>query len=207
MSLKTKGCLLPSIFELTATVGMARGMSGSANAASYFLDDHVAPSGDIAQPSDSGGPVESTVPPTAAAYAALLAAHPNAPSSGPVGYLSRQRARAPYVVDQDQSSSHKAPNYLVTNTTTYDFNDDLKIKNIVGYARASAIDTPDVDGSPYPVIAFKNQTGNPVVNAVHTSQASVELQLLGKTLDHKSNYIIYSYHGYERDIDQQIVTT
>jgi iron complex outermembrane recepter protein len=135
------------------------------------------------------------------AWNAFLAAHPNAPPGGIVAWQAQQSALGPWVTDTDYPSLHSATSNYVANTTTYDFNSDTRIKNIMGFANSATHDLTDLDGSPYPIEEEYNINGTNSGPVMDVQQVSDELQLLGKTLNNKLDYIIGVYYALETDRD------
>ena len=84
------------------------------------------------------------------------------------------------------------------NKTTYTVNDDLSIKNIVGYNQVISRDRLDADGSPFQILTT-GATGGPNEEGVlySTEQYSEELQLAGTALAKRLNYLVGGY--YDRD--------
>lgn len=66
-----------------------------------------------------------------------------------------------YDIFNNQTGEHRAKQYTVTNTTTFELSDAATLKNIFGYNRSRSRDRTDVDGSPFePLnIGFAGGTG------------------------------------------------
>jgi iron complex outermembrane receptor protein len=137
-----------------------------------------------------------------AAYLAThpkIAANPILAAQGIDGYIGIQRALGPYRTEQDNPSTHRSHNFYVANTTTYDLNSDLQIKNIFGAASSSSHDSTDLDGSPFGVIMVRNNLGQPSKSLQETDQISDEIQILGKALAERLDYTVGAYYSNERD--------
>jgi iron complex outermembrane receptor protein len=105
-----------------------------------------------------------------------------------------QRSRGQYVVDQNTLFTHLAEDDRAINKTTYNVTDDILIKNIFGYSYQSNSINYDTDYSPYPFIQQYAPsdllTGNPLTTETSkTKQYSDELQLQGKGLGDRLNYL------------------
>lgn len=100
-----------------------------------------------------------------------------------------------YDIFNNQTGKHRARQHLVTNTTTYEFDGGVTIKNVFGYNHSRSRDLTDVDGTPFePLnIGFAGSTspenyGNPNIGgptiegySYLQKQLSDELQLSGET--------------------------
>jgi iron complex outermembrane recepter protein len=132
------------------------------------------------------------------AWNAYLAAHPKAPSGGLVAFINQQRAMGPWVIDTDAPNSHYGHNFFVANTTTDELTDNLRLKNILGYANSYSKDEQDNDGTPYGIQEQSNGRGT-VGNIASTDQGSDEFQILGKAFDEKLNFVVGAYYAIEVD--------
>src|SRR5262249_61548320 len=70
-------------------------------------------------------------------------------------------------------------------TAVYSFSDALQLKSITGYRQIKWNIGTDLDGTP--------ETLQEVTDAQHQWQFSEEVQLLGKALDNKLNYVTGLY--------------
>jgi iron complex outermembrane receptor protein len=118
------------------------------------------------------------------AWAAYLAAHPKAYPGGVVAFTALQNSRSPYVVDEISTDAHKAAHWLISDTATYDFSDDTRIKDIASFSGAYSKDLLDYTGTPYG-IDYQGPDGFRRSNR----QITEELELLGKTLDSRLAYV------------------
>ncbi len=78
----------------------------------------------------------------------------------------------------------------IVNTTSYDLNDDLTIKNIAGYQEVHTYGHTDTDGTPFPILDGKttlpNGTALPITEDTPDVNYTEELQLLGKLFNRLS---------------------
>jgi iron complex outermembrane receptor protein len=141
------------------------------------------------------------------AFDAFIAAHPNLYPGGVLAYLGVQRALGPWQSEANYVPTHQAESKFVINTTSYEINEDLTIKNIAGFNSSKARDGFDDDGTPYPIaqqIGTPNSNGVGVTGAHGTlfgaTQASEELQLQGKAFGERLTYSVGAYYSYEHDL-------
>lgn len=134
------------------------------------------------------------------AWAAVLAANPGYDPAGIQGVLARQNNELGFwQVNDAMPSFHRGHDLAVTNTTSIDLSDDLKLKNIFGYSRANAIDSTGQTGTPYILITnFDiNRPGTDILrnfgNQVVNRSFSNELQLQGSAFNDGLEYIVGGY--------------
>jgi iron complex outermembrane receptor protein len=131
---------------------------------------------------------------TAAATAQYTAyfADPKHYPAGITAFLAAQKARGPYIVDFDGSNNYRNNNFIVTNATTFDLNDNSKIKNIYGYTDLINHLNSDSDATPYTLFtsAWPGQL-------TQTRQLSEEVQVLGDALNNRLNYVSGLYFSDE----------
>ncbi len=87
----------------------------------------------------------------------------------------------------------KNRNIGFTNKTTYELNDDLTVKNIFGYRHVQRRSLTDYDGTPVTVIAA-DQYAN-------IKSYSEELQLQGKALDNRLDFVLGGFYFLEKGLD------
>ncbi len=120
--------------------------------------------------------------------------------------LARNRAAGFYDFYNSETNDHKSRQYFVSNKTSYEINDSVKLTNIFGYNNVRSNDIIDVDGAGLPWIIIGNvpnsqvaQPGAALPNAEgynwYTKQWSNETQISGKIMDDKLNYIVGVYFG------------
>lgn len=120
----------------------------------------------------------------------------NARFSGISDYLTKAKSSGFYDVFLNRDSSHRARQTFVSNTTIYEFSDNLKIKNIFGYNKVISRDNTDIDGSPYDWLKVGNDpTGLSSSYVYGTKQWSEELQVIGES--GSINYIVGAYYSKE----------
>ena len=84
----------------------------------------------------------------------------------------------------NQPGFSRLKTYTLANTTTYAINDNITLKNIIGYVNYQAGFFDDVDGSPLPILGYGvDQNGK---------QFTEEFQILGK--GHNYNWIAGAYY-------------
>ena len=138
-------------------------------------------------------------------YAAYQAFHPLA-KDFPNGFIDQaayQKKLGLYKVNSIQPSFHKATDWFVTNATTFELTDDIKIKNIFGYGKSKSHDNYDpVGGGPFYLEGQTVSLGGPndplfsrdPLGAWNRARdISEEFQIIGKTggLD----YIVGVYYS------------
>ena len=72
-------------------------------------------------------------------------------------------------VINDQSNDSDIEHTLFTNTTTIDLNDNLTLKNVIGYNEVDAFQSTDVDGSPFFLLRMGDET-TPGAGYVYTTE-------------------------------------
>ncbi|WP_309611596.1 TonB-dependent receptor plug domain-containing protein [Sphingomonas sp.] len=125
----------------------------------------------------------------AAAYAA---AHPTLDPGGIASYLATQQARGPYKIESDGPSKYKGRNIIISNITSIDVGSDTKLRNIFGYTYLKNGIAGDIDGTPYGI----DDNGNGGKND-NTRQYSEELQLVGKALGGRLNFVVGGFYSHE----------
>jgi iron complex outermembrane recepter protein len=90
-------------------------------------------------------------------------------------------------------------NWGITNKTTWELNDNLTLKNIFGYRKQRRDQVQDYDGIPAFIITPYQFT--------RTKNISEELQLQGKALDNRLDFIVGAYYFEEKGIDGSLANT
>jgi iron complex outermembrane receptor protein len=131
--------------------------------------------------------------PTGGTYPAKLASY-----NGLLNFIAMESQQPFWNVWNDGDAGHNAQLKEAVNKTTYAVNDDLSIKNIVGYNQVDSRDRLDADGSPFAIVPV-GAAGGPNIEGVlySTEQYSEELQLAGTALAKRLNFLIGGY--YDRD--------
>ena len=143
------------------------------------------------------------------AWATYLAANPGANPGGIFAALDRQKNQLGFwQVDEDNPSFHRGKDWFVTNTTTFDVNDNVQIKNIFGYSTSEVLDSTSATGEPFLLITnydTRRPIGStPSANGNFTTVDSVseELQLQGKAFGEMLDYIV---GGFYQEIKTEII--
>ncbi len=110
--------------------------------------------------------------------------------------IERQSKRSPHDIESDQLPDEKVENQIFINTTEYDFNDDLTLKNVFGYRKVNFYQEGDTDATAMPIfgsIVVDSPTVPPGYvgrgRSVDTEQFSEELQLIGYAFDSRLEWI------------------
>jgi len=176
--------LLSPLDALVNTTTVQYGRQGGNSGALKIDDANV-----NCPPSPQCAAVELFPPgvPTGGTYPAKLTSY-----NGPVNLIAMQSHYRFWDVWNQSDGGHDAQLKEAVNRTTYAINDDLSVKNIVGYNRVVSRDRLDLDGSPYAILAV-----GPDGILYSTEQYSDELQLAGTALAKRLNYVLGGY--YDRD--------
>ncbi len=105
-------------------------------------------------------------------------------------------------VYNDQTNDSDIEHQLFTNTTTWEINDSMTLKNILGYNNVESFQGTDIDGSPFMLMRM----GDEFVSGgfqYDTEQFSEELQLSGQAFNDKLDYIVGLY-WYEETFENDI---
>jgi len=124
-------------------------------------------------------------------FNAILDAKNFAP--GLVAFGAVQAARGPYVVDVDSLSVHRTKKWIASNVTTFELNDNTKIKNIFGYVRSKYFDAGDIDGTRFGIDGRGNSTTGAFGGDGLIKQVSDELQAQGNVMDGGLEYVVGAY--------------
>ena len=131
--------------------------------------------------------------PTGGMYPAKLASY-----NGLLNFITLESKQPFWNVWNHSDDGHDAQLKEAVNKTTYTVNDDLSIKNIVGYNQVISTDRLDVDGSPFQILPV----GANIEGLIYsTEQYSEELQLAGTAVAKRLNYLVGGY--YDRDNEGQ----
>src|SRR5580704_8890564 len=174
----------------TIQYGRQLGDSGASKIAGVYVN---------CPPSPSCAAVELFPPgvPTGGTYPAKLASY-----NGLLNFVAMEASQPFWNIWNDADSGHNAQLGEAVNKTTYKVNDDLSIRNIVGYNKVISRDQNDGDGSPFELLTSGASGGPNAEGLVYsTEQYSEELQLAGTALDRRLNYLVGGY--YDRDNEGQ----
>lgn len=112
--------------------------------------------------------------------------------------LARQAARDPFSIETDMDAREVIENTFVANTTEWEINDNLTLKNIMGYRKMYLDRSEDVDGTALPLFGSltsftDNATFDPEGVETRSEQYSNEIQLMGNTDDGSLEWIVGGY--------------
>ena len=127
------------------------------------------------------------------AFASYVAAHPYVDPLGIVHFTDVQHKRGPYIISIDSPAFYRAKNLIMSNITTLQLGGENRIRNIIGLTRLKSKVGADFDGSPFDV----DQRGA-IGSNINTHQFSDELQIIGKALDRKLDYVAGVYYSNEK---------
>jgi len=101
-------------------------------------------------------------------------------------------------VQVDLDGHEKVENWLVSNITEFEVDDNLTAKNIFGYRNLKYDEVADVDGTSVPLFGgissqTESVTPNPAAASTTSSQYSEELQLLGNSFEGSLEWITGVY--------------
>jgi iron complex outermembrane recepter protein len=131
--------------------------------------------------------------PTGGMYPTKLASY-----NGLMNFIALESEQPFWNVWNHSDDGHDAQLKEAVNKTIYRVNDDLSIKNILGYNQVISTDRLDVDGSPFQILPV----GANIEGLVYsTEQYSEELQLAGTAVAKRLNYLVGGY--YNRDNEGQ----
>ncbi len=88
------------------------------------------------------------------------------------------------------NSQERTKNYGGSLIATLDIGSDMALKSITAYRELRFLSAADLDGTPIPMLEINSR--------VKQSQFSQELQLTGKALDNKLNYVLGAYYFDEK---------
>ena len=130
-------------------------------------------------------------------YTGLLG--PGVPLTGPTFLaalqteLARQNALGPRKTYLNVPLYDKRHNFYAVNKTTFELNDSLSFKNILGYVRTTDRQSSDYDGSVVPYI----DTTHAYLPFFAMEQISEEFQLHGRAMDNHLTYTAGFYTDYQ----------
>lgn len=109
--------------------------------------------------------------------------------------LERAQQRSNNDIESDLKPYADVRVWGVFNTTTFDIGSDMTLKSILSYRDMDAFEATDLDGSAVlPPVVSSDQTST-------LKHASYELQLLGKALDSRLDWVTGLYYYYEDGIE------
>jgi iron complex outermembrane receptor protein len=177
----------------TAQYGSQGGYSGALKITGAYINCPPTPPA----PSCAGSELYPPNLPTLGYNPALLKQY-----NGILNFINYQATQPFWNIYDDQSTAHSATLLTGVNKTTYAINDNLTLKNIIGYNRVDSRDKNDVVGSPFALLPISTTPGPTSEGyGFATEQYSEELQLLGTAFAKRLNYILGVY--YLRDNEGQ----
>lgn len=118
---------------------------------------------------------------------------------GLVAFGAAQNARGPYVVDVDSVSKHRTRKWIVSNVTTFELNDNTKIKNVFGHVRSNYFDAGDIDGTRFAIDGRGDATTGAFGGDGQIRQISEELQLQGNAMNGGLEYVLGGYYSNNKE--------
>jgi iron complex outermembrane receptor protein len=107
--------------------------------------------------------------------------------------LRAQQQRGYYDADVWFTPRINGQSAFLINTTTYELAEQTTLKNIVGYSRSYTNEQADLGGTPFGVISLIDLNNPSQGNHYDQDTLSEELQLQGKALNNKLQYIVGAY--------------
>lgn len=127
------------------------------------------------------------------AWDGWVAAHPGTYAPGLLAYVDEQRRIGPYKTRHPWSANHDGEDWLLSNTTVWDINDSLTVKNIFGISQAETDSEQPQLGAPFATILTANTATGRSGNEYDGESISNELQLQGEALNGGLSYILGLY--------------
>ncbi len=122
-----------------------------------------------------------------------LAANPEAYAPGLIAYVAEQERMGLYKTRHPGEADHRGNDLIITNTSTYEINETLNIKNILGYSLAKTDSEQPQLGAPFVTILTANESAGQSGNEQEVESFSEEIQLQGIAFDGKLEYILGAY--------------
>lgn len=129
----------------------------------------------------------------AGAWDSYLAAHPGVFAAGLPAYVQEQRRIGPYKTRHPGGARHQGRDVNASNTTLFELNDNLTVKNIAGLSRTSTDSEQPQLGAPFVTILTANVNTGKSGNELDVDSYSDELQLQGTALDGELSFIAGYY--------------
>ena len=106
---------------------------------------------------------------------------------------NNQKSLGYYKTRYPFSTTHVGEDEIFVNTTTYDFSEDLRLKNILGYTRGDTDSEQPALGSDIVTFATRNYATGVAGNELKVESYSDELQLSGNAFSDNLSYITGVY--------------
>jgi iron complex outermembrane receptor protein len=146
------------------------------------------------------------------AFGQFQDAHPDQWQGSLADAVALQRQLGPWVSLSNGDPYHSASQTWVINTTEIDLGTNTRLKNIFGYNKTKSRDGYDYDSSPIPFFEIMidipdSGLKTPAVDGwyVETRQISNELQIQGKAIDDRLDYVVGFYYLDQRyDVESNL---
>lgn len=113
-------------------------------------------------------------------------------------YVKTQKTLGYYKTSHPYGAIHIGQDEEFVNTTTFDVNDNMRLKNIFGYTAANNRSEEPSLGAPDVTFATRNIATGMVGNRLENESFSDEFQVSGEALDNNLNYISGIYFQHQR---------
>ena len=146
------------------------------------------------------------VNPAVAGFYSSYFSDPHHPANGIAGQLADQQARGPYIINSDSANVFRTNNVIVTDTTAFDVAPNTQIKNIFGFTKIVSFVAQETDGTPYSASSSPVASAGPTPGQglySNTRQISEELQVVGKGLASRLDYVVGFYFSDEHATTRQ----
>lgn len=127
------------------------------------------------------------------AWDGWVAAHPGTYAPGLLAYVDEQKRIGHYKSRHPWSAEHDGEDWLLSNTTTFEISDTLRIKNIFGASSAETDSEQPQLGAPFATILTANLDTGRSGNEYDGESISNELQLQGEAFGGDLTYIVGLY--------------
>jgi iron complex outermembrane receptor protein len=112
-------------------------------------------------------------------------------------YLGEARANGIYSTNHPGGARHHGFDWIVTNTSTFELNDRVQLKNIFGASRSEVNSVQPQLGIPFVTIATYNAATGQTGNQLNIDVISDELQLSGTAMDNRLRFIAGAYFQWQ----------
>ena len=113
--------------------------------------------------------------------------------AGLPAYVDEQRRIGPYKTRHPAGAKHEGRDVNASNTTTFEINDSLTLKNILGVSNSKTDSEQPQLGAPFVTILTANVNTGKSGNELEVESYSDELQLQGEAFDGDLTYIAGYY--------------
>ena len=127
------------------------------------------------------------------AWAAYLATHPEAYAGGLAAYVEEQKRLGLYKTQHPGGAKHDGEDWIVTNSTTFDVSDNLRVKNILGISHAETDSEQPQLGAPFITILTADLATGKSGNELKVDSISDEFQVSGEAMQGDLQYIAGLY--------------